>query len=83
MEKFDDLALLVLDFSDGRKTKWLIALKGKFERVDFNKDIRPLLAKINAKGGGRSPVFQGASDCTDKEAFGQFKEDFRKACLSL
>lgn len=83
VEKFDDLALLVLDFSDSRKTRWLIALKGKFERVDFNKDIRPLLARINAKGGGRSPVFQGASDCTDKEAFGQFKEDFRKACLSL
>ena len=83
VEKFDDLALLILDFSDSRKTRWLIALKGKFERVDFNKDIRPLLAKINAKGGGRSPVFQGASDCTDKEAFGQFKEDFRKACLSL
>ena len=83
VEKFDDLALLVLDFSDSRKARWLIALKGKFERVDFNKDIRPLLARINAKGGGRSPVFQGASDCTDKEAFGQFKEDFRKACLSL
>ena len=83
VEKFDDLALLVLDFSDSKKTKWLITLKGRFERLDFNKDVRPLLATVNAKGGGRSPVFQGASDCTDKESFSQFKEDFRKACLSL
>ena len=83
VEKFDDLALLVLDFSDSKRTKWLIALKGKFEKVDFNKDIRPLLATVNAKGGGRSPVFQGAADCTDKEAFSQFKDGFRKACLSL
>ena len=83
VEKFDDLALLVLDFSDSSRTKWLIALKGRFGRLDFNRDVRPLLSRINAKGGGRSPVFQGASDCTDREAFSQFKEDFRKACLSL
>ena len=83
VEKFDDLALLVLDFSDSNRTKWLITLKGRFERLDFNKDIRPLLATVNARGGGRSPVFQGAADCTDKEAFSQFKDNFRKACLSL
>lgn len=83
VEKFEDLALLALDFSDRQRPKWLIALKGGFARLDFNSVVRPMLAKINAKGGGRSPVFQGAADCTDKEALNQFKEDFIKACLSL
>ena len=83
VEKFENLALLALDLSDRQRPKWLIALKGRFGKLDFNADIRPLLAKINAKGGGRSPVFQGAADCTDKEALNQFREDFRKACLSL
>ena len=83
VEKFEDLAMLVFDFSDRQKPKWLIALKGKFGKLDFNTSVRPLLAAISAKGGGRSPVFQGAADCTDNEALGKFKEEFRTACLSL
>ena len=82
-DEFTDIAILVTDSSDRQRTKWLIVLKGKFGKLDFNSDIRPLLATINAKGGGRSPVFQGAADCTDKETLDQFKEDFRTACLSL
>lgn len=82
-DEFEDIAILVTDASDKQRTKWLIVLKGRFGKLDFNADIRPLLAKINAKGGGRSPVFQGAADRTDKEALNQFREDFRTACLSL
>ena len=82
-EEFTDIAILVTDASDKQRIKWLIVLKGKFAKLDFNADIRPLLAGINAKGGGRSPVFQGAADCTDKEALNRFREDFRTACLSL
>ena len=77
---FADLALLGADTRSGR---WVIVLKGSFGRIDFNKDIRPLLTAVNAKGGGRSPVFQGAADFTDKEALNRFIQDFRKACLSL
>lgn len=77
---YADLALLGADTQSGR---WVMVLKGSFERVDFNKDIRPLLSTVSAKGGGRSPVFQGAADFTDKEALSRFTEDFRKACLSL
>lgn len=82
-DEFTDIAILVTDASDKQRTRWLIVLKGIFGKLDFNTDIRPLLAQINAKGGGRSPVFQGAADCTDAEALNQFKEDFRTACLSL
>ena len=77
---YSDLALLGADTQSGR---WVMVLKGSFERIDFNRDIRPLLSTVSAKGGGRSPVFQGAADFTDKEALNKFTEDFRKACLSL
>ena len=82
-ERCEDLALLALDMSDAQKAKWLIVLKGKYEKLDFNATVRPLLAKINAKGGGRNPVFQGMAQCSDKEAIELFKEDFRRVCLSL
>lgn len=82
-EHFGDLALLVFDETEPQKAKWLIALRGKYEKLDFNSSVRPLLAKINAKGGGRSPVFQGMAACADKEAIARFKTDFRTACLSL
>ena len=72
-----DLALVVMQTGTGR-TKWLIGLGGKYSGVDFNGLIRPLLAKINAKGGGRSPVFQGVADCADEEALASFEKDFRK-----
>ena len=72
----DDIAMLVTCPAGGR-TKWLIALKGRFEKIDFNSLIRPLLAEINAKGGGRSPVFQGVAACDDKERIKGFSDKFR------
>ena len=74
--EFDDIAMLVTCHEGGR-TKWLIALKGRFEKIDFNSLIRPLLAEINAKGGGRSPVFQGVAACDDKERIKDFSDKFR------
>jgi len=74
--EFDDIAMLVTCPKGGR-TKWLIALKGRFEKIDFNSLIRPLLAEINAKGGGRSPVFQGVAACDDKERIKGFSDKFR------
>ena len=74
--EFDDIAMLVTCPESGR-TKWLIALKGRFEKIDFNSLIRPLLAEINAKGGGRSPVFQGVAACDDKERIKDFSDKFR------
>lgn len=77
---YDNLALFG---ADTQSRRWVIIIKGRFERIDFNRDIRPLLSRINAKGGGRNPVFQGAYDCTEKEALSQFGEEFRKVFLSL
>ncbi len=74
---FNDLAMVVLCPDNGR-TKWLIALKGRFESIDFNGLRRTLLPKINAKGGGRSPVFQGVADCNDDTALRAFIEEFRE-----
>ena len=68
---FNDLAMLVL-CPENSRTKWLIALKGKYEKLDFNVLIRPLLANIDAKGGGKSPVFQGVANCSDKETLQAF-----------
>ena len=78
--QYDNLAMLVTSTDDGR-TRWLIALKGKFGGLDFNVLVRPLLAEINAKGGGRSPVFQGIAACSDENRIRTFKEKFRKLVL--
>ena len=78
--EFEDIAMLVTCPDNGR-TKWLIALKGKFEKIDFNVLIRPLLAEINAKGGGRSPIFQGVAACDDKEKLKSFSDKFKALVL--
>ena len=75
--EFCDLAMLVFCPDNGR-TKWLIALKGKYEKIDFNSLIRPQLATIDAKGGGRSPVFQGVANCSDFSRLEAFKVSFRQ-----
>ncbi len=76
----EDLAMLVTSTAAGR-TRWLIALKGKFGELDFNVLIRPVLSEINAKGGGKTPVFQGVAACDDKEKLKAFKEKFRSLVL--
>ena len=75
--EFSDLAMLVL-CPDNSRTKWLIALKGKYEKIDFNSLIRPQLAKIDAKGGGRSPIFQGVANCSDDLKLTAFLNAFRE-----
>lgn len=52
--QFEDLALCVFN-----NNHWLIALKGKFESIDFNAIRNKLFPIIEAKGGGRTPLFQG------------------------
>ena len=76
--EFSNLAMLALCPDSGR-TKWLVALKGKYEKIDFNVLIRPLLSKIDAKGGGKTPVFQGVANCTDKEKLDEFASSFKEA----
>lgn len=77
----EDLAMLVTSTAEGR-TRWLIALKGRFGGVDFNASVRPLLSEINAKGGGKSPVFQGVAACDDAGKLGAFKERFKTLVLN-
>jgi alanyl-tRNA synthetase len=72
----EDIAMLVTSTAGGR-TRWLIALKGRFGAIDFNVSVRPLLSDINAKGGGKSPVFQGVAACDDKEKLEAFREKFK------
>lgn len=72
---YDDIALCIVQLGEER-SNWLIALKGKYESVNFN-DIRSkLLPTINAKGGGRYPTFQGMAACTDKKALQEFLKGF-------
>lgn len=75
---FADLALLCLSPStDGSITKWLIALKGKYSQINFNSQIRPLLQKINAKGGGKTPIFQGIASNPDPSELAHFIDALR------
>ena len=76
VQDFEDLALLATAQENGR-TKWIIALKGRFENIDFNREIRPLLSMINARGGGKTPLFQGVAECSDSQVLGHFSEAFR------
>lgn len=75
---FSDLAMLVF-CPDCDRTKWLVALKGKYEKLDFNVLIRPLLSRIDAKGGGKTPVFQGVANCSDKAKLEEFASSFKEA----
>lgn len=54
IEKYTDLALCVFNGNH-----WLIGLKGRFENLDFNVIRKNLFPLIEAKGGGRNPLFQG------------------------
>ncbi len=73
----EDLALCVLQTRED-KTLWLIALKGSKDK-DFNVLRRDLLPLINAKGGGKAPLYQGVSPVTDKESLENFLSEFLKA----
>jgi len=72
-----DAALCVLQVREDR-TIWLIALKGS-KNMDFNVLRRDLLPLINAKGGGKAPLYQGVSPVTDKNSLEIFLEAFKKA----
>lgn len=78
---YNDMAMLVLCPEEGR-TRWLIALKGRYEKLDFKTVRESLLSKVGAKGGGRPPVYQGTAQCTDKAALSILVEDFRDLALS-
>lgn len=62
----EDLALCIVN-----DTKWLIVLKGKYSCVDFSL-IRSGFARFDAKGGGRSPVFQGVLSEKSASSFIEF-----------
>ena len=70
---FEDIALCVLQ-DKGSKKVWLIVLNGRYS-TDFNLFRTKLLAPFNAKGGGKSPLFQGVMESCNTDAF--FAE-FRK-----
>ena len=73
----DNFALCVLQVRE-HKTIWLIALKGSKD-MDFNVLRRDLLPLINAKGGGKAPLYQGVSPVTDKKSLEDFLEAFCKS----
>lgn len=60
LDLYDDLAALVLARDQGR-VLWLAALKGRYASIPFNEIRRRVLEPLGAKGGGRSPLFQGVA----------------------
>lgn len=70
---YSDLALCIVQKNQD-KLNWLIALKGKFESLAFSTIKEKLFPIIDAKGGGRLPVFQGIGTKLEADAFlEQFK----------
>ncbi len=65
------------------RTLWLIVLKGKFEKINFNELRTTLLPMIEAKGGGKTPVFQGSSPCVDEKTLQAFLEKFKEIAKAL
>lgn len=72
---YDDLAMCVIKVEKDRSL-WVIALKGKYEKKDFNEVRKTLLPTIGAKGGGKAPLYQGAASTTDKEELENFLKKF-------
>lgn len=72
---YDDLAMCVIKVEKDRSL-WVIALKGKYEKKDFNEIRKVLLPTIGAKGGGKAPLYQGAASTTDKEELEKFLKKF-------
>lgn len=74
--QIEDLALCVVKPCEGRSL-WLIVLKGRYEGIGFASLKNSLLSRIDAKGGGRPPVYQGSSPCTDRTSLSDFLESFK------
>lgn len=72
---YENLAMCVVKVEKNRSL-WVIALKGKYEKKDFNELRKTLFPTIGAKGGGKAPLYQGAADTTDKEALKTFLNSF-------
>ena len=72
---YEDLALCVIKIEKD-KSLWVIALKGKYEKKDFNELRKTLLPTIGAKGGGKAPLYQGAASTTDIEQLKAFLKAF-------
>ncbi len=71
---YPDLALCAAK-QDGQRVLWLIALQGRAsELLDFPQAKQALLATINAKGGGKSPLYQGAGTGDPEALFSAFRE---------
>lgn len=80
--EMEDLALCVVR-PDKDRSLWLIVLKGRYGKVDFNALRTSLLPMIEAKGGGRAPVFQGSSLCKDGTLIAGFLDSFGKVVGSF
>lgn len=78
---FEDIALCITQKSNG-KINWLIALKGKYEQLEFSKVKEKLFPIINAKGGGRFPIFQGIGTENNTESFLKEFENLLNAYIS-
>ena len=72
---YEDLAMCVIKVEKD-KSLWVIALKGKYQKKDFNELRKTLLPTIGAKGGGKAPLYQGAASVTDREKLNVFLKEF-------
>lgn len=71
---YPDLALCAAK-RDGQRVLWLIGLQGRAsELLDFPQAKQALLAPINAKGGGKPPLYQGAGSGAPEALFSAFRE---------
>lgn len=72
IDNYSDICFCIV-----KDNKWIIVIKGKFEKLDFNTIRKTVLPIIDAKGGGRNPLFQGIGQNMSS------KEEFFRAFLEL
>lgn len=73
-ESFENLALCAVRKNESN-WQWMVILKGRFEELGFNWIKTNLFPKLNAKGGGKAPMYRGISSASD-EQINEFIKDF-------
>lgn len=80
-EGFENIALCALKKTESG-IQWIIVLRGKYEKLNFSEIKAELLPQINAKGGGRTPVFRGIA-LSEDNTLREFLEKFKNKVINL
>lgn len=61
-EKYEEIALCIVNDNSGNGKNWLIVLKGRYQNMEFAQIREKVLMPTGAKGGGRNGVYRGSCE---------------------